>query len=162
MRRRKFFHLLSGLAAGTAGWSSSRGRGPAVPPSPPETAAASGFNKYTQDYAQFCATPANERIFYASVDGRIVSEHLNDQSWRPTGWHGENNPPEPDPPALSVPGGSYHGVPMISPIPDLAGEGPYKPTWDSLQQYECPEWFRDAKFGIWNHWSPECVPEEIG
>ena len=47
---------------------------------------------------------------------------------------------------------------MVSPIPDLAGEGPYKPTWDSLLQYECPEWFRDAKFGIWNHWSPECVP----
>src|SRR5581483_6930241 len=24
----------------------------------------------------------------------------------------------------------------------------------------CPEWYRDAKFGIWNHWSPQCVPED--
>ena len=39
--------------------------------------------------------------------------------------------------------------------------GPFQPTWDSLvQHYQCPEWFRDAKFGIWAHWSAQCVPEE--
>jgi alpha-L-fucosidase len=48
---------------------------------------------------------------------------------------------------------------MESPLPNLAGEGPYKPTWDSLLQYDAPEWYRDAKFGIWAHWSPQCVPE---
>lgn len=26
--------------------------------------------------------------------------------------------------------------------------------WDSLARYECPEWFRDAKFGIYAHWGP--------
>ncbi|WP_372775424.1 alpha-L-fucosidase [Mangrovibacterium sp.] len=36
-------------------------------------------------------------------------------------------------------------------------------TWDELaQQYECPEWFRDAKFGIWFHWGPQAVPEQGG
>jgi alpha-L-fucosidase len=42
-----------------------------------------------------------------------------------------------------------------------AGEiqaGPFAPTWESLRSYECPEWFRDAKFGIWAHWGPQCVP----
>ena len=24
----------------------------------------------------------------------------------------------------------------------------------------CPEWFRDAKFGIWAHWTAQCVPEQ--
>ena len=39
-------------------------------------------------------------------------------------------------------------------------EGPFKPTWESLQtQYRAPEWFRDAKFGIWAHWGPQCEPE---
>jgi len=38
--------------------------------------------------------------------------------------------------------------------------GPFQPTWDSLEQYKCPEWFRDAKFGIWAHWSAQCVPEQ--
>ena len=38
--------------------------------------------------------------------------------------------------------------------------GPFKPTWDSLAQYRCPEWFRDAKFGIWAHWTAQCVPEQ--
>jgi len=39
--------------------------------------------------------------------------------------------------------------------------GPVQPTWESLAQgYQCPEWFRDAKFGIWAHWSAQCVPEE--
>lgn len=39
--------------------------------------------------------------------------------------------------------------------------GPFQPTWDSLtRSYRCPEWFRDAKFGIWAHWSAQCVPEQ--
>jgi alpha-L-fucosidase len=43
---------------------------------------------------------------------------------------------------------------------DLA-KGPFAPTWESLKaQYKTPEWFRDAKFGIWNHWSAQCVPEQ--
>lgn len=35
--------------------------------------------------------------------------------------------------------------------------GKFEPTWESLQQYETPEWFRNAKFGIWAHWGPQCV-----
>ncbi|MDN5286360.1 MAG: alpha-L-fucosidase [Mucilaginibacter sp.] len=37
--------------------------------------------------------------------------------------------------------------------------GPFQPTWDSLTQYQVPEWFRDAKFGMWAHWGPQCQPE---
>jgi alpha-L-fucosidase len=37
--------------------------------------------------------------------------------------------------------------------------GPFQPTWESLKQYRTPEWFRDVKFGIWAHWSAQCVPE---
>ena len=36
--------------------------------------------------------------------------------------------------------------------------GPFEPTWESLRQYQCPDWFRDAKFGIWSHWGPQSVP----
>jgi alpha-L-fucosidase len=39
-------------------------------------------------------------------------------------------------------------------------DGPFKPDWDSLKQYQCPDWFRDAKFGIWAHWTAQCVPEQ--
>jgi len=35
----------------------------------------------------------------------------------------------------------------------------FEPTWSSLNKYDCPEWFRDAKFGIWSHWGPQSVPE---
>jgi alpha-L-fucosidase len=34
----------------------------------------------------------------------------------------------------------------------------YKPTWDSLHQYRVPDWFRDAKFGIFIHWGIYSVP----
>jgi len=37
--------------------------------------------------------------------------------------------------------------------------GPFQPTWDSLSQYKVPDWFRDAKFGMWAHWGPQCQPE---
>ena len=34
--------------------------------------------------------------------------------------------------------------------------GKFEPEWESLKQYQTPEWFRDAKFGIWAHWGPQC------
>jgi alpha-L-fucosidase len=37
--------------------------------------------------------------------------------------------------------------------------GKFQPTWESLQQYQTPEWYRDAKFGIWAHWGAQCEPE---
>ena len=42
--------------------------------------------------------------------------------------------------------------------PVLAGK--FDPSWESLHQYQFPEWFQDAKFGIWAHWGPQCQPEE--
>jgi len=118
----------------------------AAPPGAPDD-----FDKYTEDYAAFCATPAPERVFYALENGKIVSEKLDESNWKPTAWGSAGE--------LPVTGGSWDGVPMDSPIPGLAGAGPYKPTWDSLLEYDAPEWYRDAKFGIWAHWSPQCVPE---
>ncbi|NLR68799.1 alpha-L-fucosidase [Chitinophaga varians] len=43
-------------------------------------------------------------------------------------------------------------------IPRMAS-GPFQPSWESLAQYQVPDWFRDAKFGIWAHWGPQCQPE---
>jgi alpha-L-fucosidase len=42
--------------------------------------------------------------------------------------------------------------------PSEIAPGPFKPTDDSLKQYQYPDWFRDAKFGIWAHWGPQAVP----
>ncbi len=57
--------------------------------------------------------------------------------------------------------GTWDGVTLQSPsdVADLTGDGPFKPEWESLLTYDAPEWYRDAKFGIWAHWSPQCVPE---
>ncbi len=37
--------------------------------------------------------------------------------------------------------------------------GPYQPTKQSLEKYKVPDWFRDAKFGIWAHWGPQSAAE---
>lgn len=65
-------------------------------------------------------------------------------------------------PALWL-GKSYANVlPHIN-AAGLPGEpmakGPFKPTWSSLKQYQVPDWYRNAKFGIWAHWGPQCQPE---
>lgn len=44
----------------------------------------------------------------------------------------------------------------------LIADGPFQPTDESLVQYECPEWFRDAKLGIWSHWGPVAAPGGFG
>ena len=42
------------------------------------------------------------------------------------------------------------------------GAGPYRPEWTSLKAHKDPEWFRDAKFGIYTHWGPVSVGAEDG
>jgi len=111
-----------------------------------------GFNQLTQSYAQLCATPELERVFYALRGNAVLPEKLDEATWKEPGWGLPDKPP--------MPTGWWNGVPLRSPIPGLAGQGPFQPTWESLGQYECPEWYQDAKFGIWNHWSPQCVPED--
>jgi alpha-L-fucosidase len=53
---------------------------------------------------------------------------------------------------------------IATPFSNLAegrtiASGPFQPEWGSLKRYKTPDWFRDAKFGIWAHWSAQCVPE---
>jgi alpha-L-fucosidase len=143
MRRRSFFKVMAGAAAAAL---------PMLPRRALAGSALRGCNDLEQSYARFCATPETQRAFHALHGARLARERLVESSWRPTEWG--------HPPALPVPGGSWDGVPMVPPVAGLAGQGPYQPTWDSLSQYQCPEWYRDAKFGIWCHWSPQCVPED--
>ncbi|MFG6414629.1 alpha-L-fucosidase [Roseateles sp. DC23W] len=46
-----------------------------------------------------------------------------------------------------------------APAATAAPRGAFQPSWDSLMKYQVPDWFRDAKFGIWAHWGPQCQPE---
>ncbi len=150
MRRRDFCKLLT-QAAGSA-ITATAVSSQTIQAADTIGAVDSGFNMPDESYSAFCNTPELQRTFYAVNGNDIIAEKLNEHTWRPTGWG--------RPPVLPVPGGSRDGVPMLSPIGKLYGQGPYKPTYESLLQYECPEWYRDAKFGIWNHWSPQCVPED--
>jgi alpha-L-fucosidase len=43
-------------------------------------------------------------------------------------------------------------------IPEIA-KGPFSGTAESLKDYRIPEWFRDAKFGMWAHWGPQSAAE---
>ncbi|WP_432522702.1 alpha-L-fucosidase [Kineococcus sp. SYSU DK006] len=59
-------------------------------------------------------------------------------------------------------------VPAPVPAPDTAAAlaavravvdaGPFTDTWESLAAYEVPQWFRDAKFGVFVHWGVFSVP----
>jgi alpha-L-fucosidase len=49
---------------------------------------------------------------------------------------------------------------IVSTAVEPVTPGKFQPTWDSLKQYQVPDWFRNAKFGIWAHWGPQCEPEQ--
>ncbi len=38
------------------------------------------------------------------------------------------------------------------------GRGPYQASWESLEKYQVPDWYLDAKFGIFIHWGVYSVP----
>lgn len=145
MQRRTFCKSLAMTAAANSipSFAASSGAASEFP---------SGFNQYVQDYAEFCALPPEKRVFYKVSSGKIASTRLDESAWQPPPW---NYNPAP----RQVAGGMWDDVPLKSPVPNLCGEGPFRPTWDSLLQYEAPEWYQDAKFGIWAHWSPQCVAE---
>jgi alpha-L-fucosidase len=47
---------------------------------------------------------------------------------------------------------------LLTEVDHQATNGPYRPDWRSLQKYQIPEWYEDAKFGIFVHWGVYSVP----
>lgn len=43
-------------------------------------------------------------------------------------------------------------------IMSVIAEGPYSADWESLETYQIPKWYSDAKFGIFIHWGIYSVP----
>ena len=47
---------------------------------------------------------------------------------------------------------------ILKDVRRIAIDGAYRADWESLRRYEVPEWFKDAKFGIFIHWGVYAVP----
>ena len=47
---------------------------------------------------------------------------------------------------------------LLKEVDAIVNQGPFRPDWESLQKYEAPEWYQDAKFGIFIHWGAYSVP----
>ncbi len=47
---------------------------------------------------------------------------------------------------------------LLKEVDDADHQGPFRPDWESLRNYEVPEWYKDAKFGIFIHWGVYSVP----
>jgi alpha-L-fucosidase len=51
---------------------------------------------------------------------------------------------------------------QLKTIDQTMANGPFQPNWESLKTHQDPEWFRNAKFGIYTHWGPVTVGAEDG
>jgi alpha-L-fucosidase len=47
---------------------------------------------------------------------------------------------------------------LIKDVERQLANGPYRADWKSLQKYQVPDWYKDAKFGIFVHWGLYSVP----
>jgi len=47
---------------------------------------------------------------------------------------------------------------LLKEVDTMDNQGPFRPDWESLQKYNVPEWYKDAKFGIFIHWGVYSVP----
>ena len=52
----------------------------------------------------------------------------------------------------------YDKKAWIKKIDEVIARGPYRDDWNSLSAYRVPEWYKDAKFGIFIHWGIYSVP----
>ena len=49
-------------------------------------------------------------------------------------------------------------LPVLLLLAAAPAAGQYRPTTESLRRHQVPQWFEDAKFGIFVHWGPYAVP----
>ena len=61
--------------------------------------------------------------------------------------------------ASAVPAAAMQTSPAQLPAGIETEKGPFVGTRESLRAWEVPDWFRDAKFGIWAHWGPQSAVE---
>ena len=47
---------------------------------------------------------------------------------------------------------------LLSDVDHAIASGPYRADWASLAQSQVPEWYKDAKFGVFIHWGVYSVP----
>jgi alpha-L-fucosidase len=47
---------------------------------------------------------------------------------------------------------------LLATVKRESSEGSFQPDWQSLAKYQAPDWYRDAKFGIFIHWGLYSVP----
>lgn len=66
--------------------------------------------------------------------------------------------------SLAAPGQNAEKTPQdrvqkqLGLVQAAVAKGPFAPNWDSLAGYRVPQWFRNAKFGIFIHWGVYSVP----
>ena len=47
---------------------------------------------------------------------------------------------------------------ILRDVDRVSHSGPFRPDWESLEKYQAPQWYRDAKFGVFIHWGVYSVP----
>lgn len=47
---------------------------------------------------------------------------------------------------------------ILQHVDEVNADGPFRPDWESLKTYQVPQWYQDAKFGIFIHWGVYSVP----
>ena len=47
---------------------------------------------------------------------------------------------------------------VLQDVDKMNAAGPFRADWESLQRYKLPDWYKDAKFGIFIHWGAYAVP----
>ncbi len=47
---------------------------------------------------------------------------------------------------------------ILKRVDHQASDGPFRADWQSLSKYQVPDWYKDAKFGIFIHWGLYAVP----
>lgn len=53
----------------------------------------------------------------------------------------------------------YDMTEYLRKIDEVIEKGPFTDSWESLSAYQVPEWYRNAKFGIFIHWGVYSVPQ---
>jgi alpha-L-fucosidase len=84
---------------------------------------------------------------FLKTSAAVAAAGLAGPLWRPSGALAQERPPE------DLERARVTAAVVAGPIET----GPVEPNEASIKAIRCPEWFRDAKFGIWSHWGPGCI-----
>ncbi len=111
-------------------------------------------------FLQLSSGAISSSLIPAAVTGAAISDRMHSQSPTNSNFPTASETPQAIDDIWQKASAKYDPVreALLKSVDHRNNNGQFRPDWGSLATYQVPEWYKDAKFGIFIHWGVYSVP----